>query len=200
MEILDAVDVASSIHSEGDPVQAAMAHHTGEAVGVVRLPRGSEDPLHDGLCTDTALLQCFLQRKHTQQTWAPSQQDTYKGQLGWRLLLVCLEALGTFFSFLLDKAQYSQQLSKSMITAPGLGQAFRRVWEHKPEPSLSSSDKWSEMAHQVGYLRYSSFCSQEHVKEGVVQPTLLGFCLWTVQSEWAFAVEFIRDKFHRGQC
>lgn len=101
------------------------------------------------------------------------------------LLLVCLEALGTFFSFLLDKVQYSQQLSKSMITAQGLGQAFRTVWEHKPEPSLSSSDKWSEVAHQVGYLRHSSFCSQEHVKEGVVQPALLGFCLWTAQSERA---------------
>lgn len=64
MEILDAVDVATSIHSEGDPIQAAMAHHTGEAVGMVGLPSGSEDPFHDGLCADTALLQCILQRKH----------------------------------------------------------------------------------------------------------------------------------------
>lgn len=163
MEILDAVDVATSIHSEGDPIQAAMAHHTGEAVGMVGLPSGSEDLFHDGLCTDTALLQCFLKRKHTtQQMWAPCQQDSCKGQWGWRLLLICLEALGTFFSFLLDKVQYSQQLSKSMITAQGLGQAFRTVWEHKPEPSLSSSDKWSEMAPQVGY---SSSGSQEHGKE-----------------------------------
>lgn len=61
MEILDAVDVATSIHSEGDPIQAAMAHHTGEAVGMVGLPSGPEDPFHDGLCTDTALLQCILQ-------------------------------------------------------------------------------------------------------------------------------------------
>lgn len=67
MEILNAVDVATSIHSEGDPIQAAVAHHTGEAVGMVGLPSGSEDPFHDGLCTDTALLQCILQRKHTQQ-------------------------------------------------------------------------------------------------------------------------------------
>lgn len=139
MEILDAVDVATSIHSEGDPIQTAIAHHTGEAVGMVSLPSGSQDPFHDGLCTDTALLQCILQRKHAQQMWAPSQQDTYQGQLGWRLLLVFLEALGTFFSFLLDKVQYSQQLSKSMI-AQGVGQAFRTVWEHRPEPSLRSSD------------------------------------------------------------
>lgn len=58
MEILDAVDVPTGIHSEGDPIQAAMAHHTGEAVGMVGLPSGSENPFHDGLRTDTALLQC----------------------------------------------------------------------------------------------------------------------------------------------
>lgn len=67
MEILDAVDVPAGIHSEGDAVQAAMAHHAGEAVGMVGLPRGSEDPFHDGLCADAALLQCVLQTKHTQQ-------------------------------------------------------------------------------------------------------------------------------------
>lgn len=66
MEILDAVDVPTGIHSEGDPIQAAMAHHTGEAVGMVGLPSGSENPFHDGLRTDTALLQCVLQTKHTQ--------------------------------------------------------------------------------------------------------------------------------------
>lgn len=67
MEILDAVDVPTSIHREGDPIQAAMAHHAGEAVGMVGLPSGSEDPFHDGLCTDAALLQRVLQTKHTQQ-------------------------------------------------------------------------------------------------------------------------------------
>lgn len=66
MEILDAVDVPTSIHGEGNPIQAAMAHDTGEAVGMVGLPGGSEDPFHDGLCTYTALLQCFLQTKQTQ--------------------------------------------------------------------------------------------------------------------------------------
>lgn len=88
MEILDAVDVPTSIHSEGDPIQAAVAHHTGEAVGMVGLPGGSKDPFHDGLCTDTALFQRVLQIKHTKQMWAPSQQDIYKGQLGWKLLLL----------------------------------------------------------------------------------------------------------------
>lgn len=66
MEILDAVDVPTGIHGEGDPIQAAMAHHTGEAVGMVGLPGGSENPFHDGLRTDTALLQCVLQIKRTQ--------------------------------------------------------------------------------------------------------------------------------------
>lgn len=68
MEILDAVDVPPSIHGEGNPIQAAMAHHAGEAVGMVGLPSGSEDPFHDGLCTDAALLQGVLQTKCTQQT------------------------------------------------------------------------------------------------------------------------------------
>lgn len=112
MEILDAVDVSASIHSEGDPIQAAMAHHTGEAVGMVGLPRGSENPLHDGLWADAALLQRVLQTKHTQQMWAPSQQDIYKGQLGWRLLLVYLEALGTF-SFLLHKCSTVKEYDNS---------------------------------------------------------------------------------------
>lgn len=67
MEILDAVDVPTSIHSEGDPIQAAVAHHAGEAVGMVSLARGSQDPFHDGLCADAALLQCVLQTKHRQQ-------------------------------------------------------------------------------------------------------------------------------------
>ena len=67
MEILNAVDVPTSNHSEGDPIQTAMAHHASETLGMVGLPSGSEDPFHDGLCTDTALLQCVLQTKHTQQ-------------------------------------------------------------------------------------------------------------------------------------
>lgn len=58
MEILDAVDVPTGIHGEGNPIQAAMAHDTGEAVGMVGLPGGSEDPFHDGLRAYTALLQC----------------------------------------------------------------------------------------------------------------------------------------------
>lgn len=63
MEILNAVNVPAGVHGEGDPVQAAVAHHAGEAVGVVGLPRGSKDPLHDGLGTDAALLQRVLQAK-----------------------------------------------------------------------------------------------------------------------------------------
>lgn len=66
MEILDAVDVPTGIYGEGNPIQAEMAHDTGEAVGMVGLPGGSEDPFHDGLRAYTALLQCVLQIKHTQ--------------------------------------------------------------------------------------------------------------------------------------
>lgn len=69
VEVLNAVNESASIHSEGDPIQAAAAHHTGEAVRVISLPGGSENPLHDGLGTHIALLQsinvaglavCFL--------------------------------------------------------------------------------------------------------------------------------------------
>lgn len=60
VEILNAVDEATSIHGEWDPIQATMAHHTGEAVRMVGLPGGSENPLHDGLGAHTALLQGIL--------------------------------------------------------------------------------------------------------------------------------------------
>lgn len=67
MEVLNAVDEASGVHGEGDAVQAAVAHHTGEAVRMVGLPGGSEDPLHDGLGAHAALLQGVLQRERRTQ-------------------------------------------------------------------------------------------------------------------------------------
>lgn len=57
VEVLNAVDEAASIHGERDPIQAAVAHHTGKAVRVIGLPSGSENPLHDGLGAHTALFQ-----------------------------------------------------------------------------------------------------------------------------------------------
>lgn len=60
VEVLNAVNETASIHSKWDAVQATVAHHAGEAVGVVGLPGGTEDPLHDGLRTHTALLQGIL--------------------------------------------------------------------------------------------------------------------------------------------
>lgn len=60
MEVLDAVDVVGGVHGEGDPVQAAVTHHAGEAVGVIGLPRGPQDALHDGLTADGAGLQGVL--------------------------------------------------------------------------------------------------------------------------------------------
>lgn len=57
VEILDAVDVAPGVHGERDAIQAAVTDHTGEAVGVVGIAGGSQDPLHDGLGTNMALLQ-----------------------------------------------------------------------------------------------------------------------------------------------
>lgn len=57
VEVLDAVNEATSVHGEWDPVKAAVAHHAGEAVRMVGLSGGPQDPLHDGLGAHTALLQ-----------------------------------------------------------------------------------------------------------------------------------------------
>jgi hypothetical protein len=57
VEVLDAVNESTSIHSEWDAIQAAVAHHTGEAVRMIGLPSGTENPLHDGLGAHVALLQ-----------------------------------------------------------------------------------------------------------------------------------------------
>lgn len=57
VEVLNAVDEATSVHGERDPIQAAVAHDTGKAVRMIGLPCGSENPLHDGLGANAALLQ-----------------------------------------------------------------------------------------------------------------------------------------------
>jgi len=66
VKVLDAVDVVGSVHGEGDAVQAAVAHHAGEAVGVVGFPRGPQDALHDGLTADGAGLQGVLSTQNPQ--------------------------------------------------------------------------------------------------------------------------------------
>jgi hypothetical protein len=63
VEVLDAVNESTSVHSEWDAIQAAVAHHTGEAVRMIGLPSGTENPLHDGLGAHVALLQRILRRK-----------------------------------------------------------------------------------------------------------------------------------------
>lgn len=57
VKVLDAMNEPTGVHSEGDPIQAAVAHHTGEAVRVIGLPRGTKDSLHDGLGAYIASLQ-----------------------------------------------------------------------------------------------------------------------------------------------
>lgn len=63
VEVLNAVNEATSVHGEWDPIKAAVAHHTGEAVRVIGLPGGSQNPLHDGLGAHAALLQGILGRE-----------------------------------------------------------------------------------------------------------------------------------------
>ena len=65
VEVLYAVDVVGRVHGEGDAIQAALAHHAGEAVGMVGLPRGPQDALHDGLAADGAGLQGVLEGRST---------------------------------------------------------------------------------------------------------------------------------------
>lgn len=62
MEVLNAVNEATSVHSERDPIKAAVAHHTGKAMRMIGLPSGSQNPLHDGLGAHAALLQGILGR------------------------------------------------------------------------------------------------------------------------------------------
>ena len=63
VEVLNAVDEAASIHGERNPIQAAVANHTGKAMWMIGLPSGSQNPLHDGLGAHAALLQGILGRK-----------------------------------------------------------------------------------------------------------------------------------------
>lgn len=63
VEVLDAVNEATSVHGEWDPVKAAVAHHAGEAVRMVGLSGGPQDPLHDGFGAHTALLQGILRKE-----------------------------------------------------------------------------------------------------------------------------------------
>ena len=60
MEVLDAVDLGGGVHGEGHPVQAAVAHHAGEAARVVRLPHRPQDAVQDGLGALGASLQRTL--------------------------------------------------------------------------------------------------------------------------------------------
>lgn len=57
VEVLNAVNETACVYGKRDAIQAAVAHHAGEAMGVVCLPGGTEDALHDWLGTHTALLQ-----------------------------------------------------------------------------------------------------------------------------------------------
>lgn len=80
VEILDAVDETRGIDGERDAIQATVAHHTGEAMRVVGLAGGTEDPLHDGLRTHIALLQSILRKERkllstTPWLWRVSQHS-----------------------------------------------------------------------------------------------------------------------------
>ena len=70
MEVLDAVDLACGIHSERNAVEAAVAHHTGEAAWVVGLPHSPQNPVQDGLGARGALFQGGLPGKRAGRSGA----------------------------------------------------------------------------------------------------------------------------------
>lgn len=57
MEIFNAMDLAGGVHCERDAIEATVAHHTGEAAGVVSLPHSPQDPVQDGFRARGTFLQ-----------------------------------------------------------------------------------------------------------------------------------------------
>ena len=51
MEALNAVNAVGSVDGEGDVIEHSVAHDAFEAMRVIRLARGPQNPLHDGLHT-----------------------------------------------------------------------------------------------------------------------------------------------------
>lgn len=60
MEVLNAVNLWSGIHGEGNTVEAAATDYAGKAARVIRLPHCPQDPVQDWFRTLWAALQCAL--------------------------------------------------------------------------------------------------------------------------------------------
>lgn len=58
MEVLYAVNLRGGVHSEGNTIQAAVAHHTREAARMVGLAHCSQDSVQDGLGALGAFFKC----------------------------------------------------------------------------------------------------------------------------------------------
>ena len=67
VEVLDAVDLGGGVHGEGHPIQAAVAHHAGEAARVVGLAHGPQDAVQDGLGALGATLERTLVYRHEER-------------------------------------------------------------------------------------------------------------------------------------
>lgn len=68
MVVIHTVRLVGLVHNEGGPLQGGMAHHTGEALGMVGVTSGLQHPVCDGLLADTALFQGALSPKETSKT------------------------------------------------------------------------------------------------------------------------------------
>ena len=77
VEVLDAVDLGGGVHGEGHSVQAAVAHHAGEAAWVVGLAHGPQDAVQDGLGALGASLQRTLKCTDTR-----GERETHTGEKG----------------------------------------------------------------------------------------------------------------------
>lgn len=66
--VIHTVRLVGLVHYEGGPFQRSMAHHTGEALRMVRVTSGLQHPVCNGLFADTALFQGSLNTKETSKT------------------------------------------------------------------------------------------------------------------------------------
>lgn len=63
MVVFETVDLIFSVHSEGHSIKALITDDTAETAGVVRLPEGLQDHVHDQMSTCVALVCRLLETR-----------------------------------------------------------------------------------------------------------------------------------------
>lgn len=70
--VIHTMRLVGLVHNKGSPLEWGVAHHTGEALGMVWVTSGLQHPIRDGLFADTALFQGSLNPKKTRQHYSNS--------------------------------------------------------------------------------------------------------------------------------